>query len=156
MAQKCHLSIKNKLSQRADFLVREKVALTHFKQQQCIWLEMSNAFDCVSQIENILKKHAKILDFLTTSNSTPTDKIIKLDRHHVSIKRNSLTFFRIQVKLVYETTLIAAIKITLKSMMESFTIATVMYSFRSSAYPKTIACLKTPSTSLISAIRNKD
>jgi hypothetical protein len=43
-----------KLSQRADFLVGEKVALTHVKQQQCIWLEVSNAFDCVSQKENIL------------------------------------------------------------------------------------------------------
>jgi hypothetical protein len=37
-----------KLSQPADVLVREKVALTaltHVKQQQCICLELSNAFD---------------------------------------------------------------------------------------------------------------
>jgi hypothetical protein len=43
-----------KLSHGADFLVQEKVALTHVKQQQCIWLELSNAFDCASQKENIL------------------------------------------------------------------------------------------------------
>jgi hypothetical protein len=35
-------------------LIREKVALAHVKQQQCIWLELSNAFDCVSQKEKIL------------------------------------------------------------------------------------------------------
>jgi hypothetical protein len=44
----------NKLSQGADFLVLEEVALTHVKHQQCICLELSNAFDCVRQKENIL------------------------------------------------------------------------------------------------------
>jgi hypothetical protein len=34
------------------FLDQERVSLAHAKQQQCIWLELSNAFDCVSQKEN--------------------------------------------------------------------------------------------------------
>jgi hypothetical protein len=48
------LTETDKVSQRVDFLVLEKVALTHVKQQQCILLELSNAFDCLSQKENIL------------------------------------------------------------------------------------------------------
>jgi hypothetical protein len=48
------ISYNGKLSQRADFLVREKVAPAHVKQQQCICLDLSNVFDCVSQKENIL------------------------------------------------------------------------------------------------------
>jgi hypothetical protein len=51
--------INSKLSQRAFFLVREKVTLTHVKQQPCIWLELSNAFDCVSQKEKLLLNKAK-------------------------------------------------------------------------------------------------
>jgi hypothetical protein len=43
-----------KLRQRADFLVREEVALTHVKQQQSFCLKLSNAFNCVSQKETIL------------------------------------------------------------------------------------------------------
>jgi hypothetical protein len=56
-----------KVSQRADFLVREIVALTHVKQQQCIWLELSNAFDCVSQKEKILlnTENKRIIGVLT-------------------------------------------------------------------------------------------
>jgi hypothetical protein len=59
--------IKSKVSQRADFLVRVKVALTHVKQQQCIWLELSNAFDCVSKKENILlnTENKRIMGLLT-------------------------------------------------------------------------------------------
>jgi hypothetical protein len=56
-----------KVSQRADFLVREKVALTHVKQQQCIWLELSNTFDCVSHKENVLlnTENKRIIGVLT-------------------------------------------------------------------------------------------
>jgi hypothetical protein len=43
-----------KLSQRADFFAGEKVALTHVKQQKSVWQFQPNAFDCVSQKENIL------------------------------------------------------------------------------------------------------
>jgi hypothetical protein len=39
---------KSKVSQRAVFLVLELVAIKHVKQQQYIWLELSNAFYCVS------------------------------------------------------------------------------------------------------------
>jgi hypothetical protein len=49
----CLFSCLMNLAMLSHFLVREKVALTHVKQQQCIWMELSNAFDCVSQKENI-------------------------------------------------------------------------------------------------------
>jgi hypothetical protein len=41
-----------KVSQRADFFVREKVLLTHNNNE--FRMELSNAFDCVSQKEKIL------------------------------------------------------------------------------------------------------
>jgi hypothetical protein len=54
---------------QADFLVRKKVALTHVKQQQCIWFwfELSNAFDCGSRKENILlnTENKRIIGVLT-------------------------------------------------------------------------------------------
>jgi hypothetical protein len=31
-----HNQLPDKLSQRADFFVRQKVAITHVKQQQCV------------------------------------------------------------------------------------------------------------------------
>jgi hypothetical protein len=50
-----------------DFLVGEEVALTHVKQQQCIWLELSNEFDCMSQKENIFlnTENKRIIGVLT-------------------------------------------------------------------------------------------
>jgi hypothetical protein len=51
-----------KPSQPADFFVREKVALTHVKQQ---------TFDCVSQKENVLfnTKNKRIIGVLTSLHS---------------------------------------------------------------------------------------
>jgi hypothetical protein len=54
-----------KVSQGADSLVRDKVALTHVKRQQWIWLKLSNAFDCVSQKENILLNKENKIGVLT-------------------------------------------------------------------------------------------
>jgi hypothetical protein len=45
-----YLTFLIKPSQPADFFVREKVALNN---NNAFWLELSNAFDCVSQKENI-------------------------------------------------------------------------------------------------------
>jgi hypothetical protein len=67
-----------KFSQRADFLVREKVFLAHAKQQQCIWLELSNAFDCLSQKENIL---------LNTVNKRIIGVLTDLDTYEINLSR---------------------------------------------------------------------
>jgi hypothetical protein len=56
-------ALLTKPSQPAGFFVREQVALTHVKQTTIMgfgWnLELSNAFDCVSQKENIYPKHSE-------------------------------------------------------------------------------------------------
>jgi Ni2+-binding GTPase involved in maturation of urease and hydrogenase len=57
-----------KPSQPADFFVREQVALTHtLNNNNAFWLELSNAFDCVSQKENIFlnTENKRIIGVLT-------------------------------------------------------------------------------------------
>jgi hypothetical protein len=44
-----------KLTQQLIFLALERVAITHEKQQQCVWQLQPNALDCTDQKENTLQ-----------------------------------------------------------------------------------------------------